>query len=277
MKKVSNPCPPIWSQRPKAPPVPPKVSIYEDIGASKDTVYYKHSKTVYGYDLDSDITDPSNYRNLLQCLESMEEGDALELNICCFGGYLHSTILISNAIRNCRGHVHGNLSGVAMSGGSIILLSCHSVSVAPHSELMAHTSLGGHPYQKLPDTLSAATSSGKQLDKLYHDVYRGFFTEVEINKILDGKDYYLLYDEICERLDNRAKLFEEEAKQAEKSLNDMFGSLDSDDFGEELDDETLMRLTKKQLIDYMNGRIVVNVDDNGKITTEIVEENTENN
>lgn len=272
MKKQSNPNPPSWASRPKAPPAPPKVSVYEDISTTKDTAYYKQSKTVYGYSLDSDIVEPHNYRNLLQCLESMEEGDVLELDICCFGGYLHTTIMISNAIRNCKGHVHGYLTGVAMSGGSIILMSCHSVGVAPHSELMAHTSLGGHPYQKLPDTLSAATSSGKQLNSLYHDVYKGFFTEAEIDRILDGKDYYLLYDEICERLQKRAELLEaEHSQQQEDALNEMFPDY------EEVPDEVLLKLTKAQLIQYMKGEVIVDVSDTGKITVlpnpDLVEEN----
>jgi ATP-dependent protease ClpP protease subunit len=242
-----------------------KVNVYESDNATKDLVYFKGARTSYGYDLDSDITEPSNYRNLLQCLESMEEGDSLDIDICCFGGYLHTTIRLINAIRNCKGHVHGNLNGVAMSGGSLILLACHSVSVQEHSELMAHTSLGGHPYQKLPDTLSAATSSGKQLNKLYHDVYKGFFTEEEINKILDGKDYYLLYDEICERLQNRSDMFSKEAMEAEQrnqqAMNDLFGD------EEILPDEVLNKLTKAQLIQYTKGEIGIEYEQvDGKYT-----------
>ena len=49
-----------------------------------------------------------------------------------------------------------------------------------------------------------------------------------------------------------------------------------DDFIEELPDEVLMKLTKQNLIRYINGEINVDVAEDGKIS--IVEiENSENN
>ena len=105
-----------------------------------DTIYVKPSPQRFAYFIDEDITEPSSYRELSQVLISMQEGDELELQINCFGGFLHTTMMLSNLIRSTKGHVHGVLNGCGMSGGSILLLSCHSVEVMPHSTLMAHTS-----------------------------------------------------------------------------------------------------------------------------------------
>lgn len=193
-----------------------------------DNIYVKPSPQSFTYFIDGDIGEPSDYRELQQVLISMQEGDDLELQINCFGGYLHTTTMLSNSIRSTKGHVHGVLNGVAMSGGSVLLLSCHSVEVMPHSTFMSHTS-NGFNGGKLSDTVRSVTSSAKQLEALYRDVYYGFYTEEEITEILDGKDSYLEYDEICERLEKRAKLLEAQHIADQKAAMDEMQALFEDE------------------------------------------------
>jgi ATP-dependent protease ClpP protease subunit len=214
-----------------------------------DMVYVKPSPQNLAYFLDGDIGEPDQYRELVQLLTTMSEDDHLELTICSFGGYLHTTIMLSALIRNCRGHVHGILAGVAMSGGSILLLSCHSVEVMPHSQFMAHTS-SGYDGGKLSDKFRSIQSGVKQLEALYKDVYSGFYTNEEIEDILAGKDSYLTYEEICERLDNRAKLFEQEAKAEVEKYQQALQSLESET--ENLNYEDLIKLpTKKAILEAL--------------------------
>lgn len=232
-----------------------------------DNIYVKPSPQNFAYFIDGDIGEPSDYRELQQVLISMQEGDELELQINCFGGFLHTTTMLSNSIRNTKGHVHGVLNGVAMSGGSILLLSCHSVEVMPHSTFMSHTS-NGYNGGKLSDTVRSVASSAKQLEALYRDVYYGFYTEEEITDILDGKDSYLEYDEICERLEKREAIIKAEYEQSLKKQFNLEESLL--DFEEVLTKEQLLKLTKAELAAYVLGEISVDVDDNGKlIITEI--------
>lgn len=228
-----------------------------------DNIYVKPSPQSFAYFIDGDIGEPSDYRELQQVLISMQEGDELELQINCFGGYLHTTTMLSNSIRSTKGHVHGILNGVAMSGGSILLLSCHSVEVMPHSTFMAHTS-NGYNGGKLSDTVRSVTSSAKQLEALYRDVYYGFYTEEEITEILDGKDSYLEYDEVCKRLENREKLLEQqhlaEQKAAMDELNEMFGD-------EEQIPSWVLRhksMTKVNLIDLFEGKLDIEINEESK-------------
>lgn len=233
-----------------------------------DTVFLKPSSQNYAYFLDGDIVEPSEYRELMQVLTSMQEGDTLDLMINCFGGYLHTTVMLSGAIRNCKGHVHGILNGVAMSGGSIIFLSCHSTEVMPHSTFMAHTAIAGN-YGKLSDSVRSVTSSAKQLEVLYKDVYRGFYTEEEIEDILDGKDSYIEFEEICERLDKREELFKNEHEAAvqreRQELEDLFNEDDLPPV------EVLNKMTKADLIRYMQGVIDITIHEDGKFTIYEVE------
>jgi len=186
--------------------------IYQD---KLDTVFSRPSPQSFIYYLDEEIESPSNYRELMSILDTMSPMDELSLVINCYGGYLHTTTMLSNAIRTTQGHVIGTLNGVGMSGGSILFLSCHSWKVLPHSTLMAHSSSGGD-YGKLGDRHLSLSSSKEQLTSLYHDVYRGFFTEAEIDNILDGKDYYVQYEEILTRLDAMVDIFEAEIEEQNK-------------------------------------------------------------
>lgn len=186
--------------------------IYQD---KLDTVFSRPSPQSFIYYIDEEIESPSNYRELMHILDNMSPMDELSLVINCYGGYLHTTTMLSNAIRTTQGHVIGTLNGVGMSGGSILFLSCQSWKVLPHSTLMAHSSSGGD-YGKLGDRHLSLSSSKEQLTSLYHDVYRGFFTEVEIDNILDGKDYYVQYEEILTRLDAMVDIFEAELEEQSK-------------------------------------------------------------
>jgi ATP-dependent protease ClpP protease subunit len=222
-----------------------------------DQVYVKPTPQRFAYSIDGDIVEPSEYRELSQVLSTMQEGDELELTICSFGGYLHTTVMLSSLIRNCKGHVHGILAGVAMSGGSLLLLSCHSVEVMPHSQFMAHVS---HSIEggKLSDKMRSVHSSAQQLAAFYKDIYYGFYSEEEIQDILDGKDSYLEFDEICRRLEQRDKLFEEQAKAQEQemkeALEEMYASPPK---------EVLAKLTKAQLISYINDEIYIDIKPDG--------------
>lgn len=226
-----------------------------------DTIYVKPAPQQFTYFIDSDITEPSDYRELIQVLTSMSEDDTLELLINCHGGFLHTTTYLSNAIRNCRGHVHGILSGVAMSGGSLLLLSCHSVEVMPHSVFMAHTS-NGIEAGKLSDTTRSLTSSVKQLEALYKDLYWGFYTEQEINDILEGKDSYLEYEEINRRLQVREELMKDANKQAQEDAYNEMQAMFEDENDVPLD--VLAKVTKADLIRYISGEIDIMADENGK-------------
>jgi ATP-dependent protease ClpP protease subunit len=243
---------------------------------NKDNVYARPLGFQYTYYLSDCVQDSHEYHELLQLLEQSSEEDLIRLVINNSGGESGTCVQLVDHIRQCRAKVVGVLSGNAYSAAGIIFMACHVQDVAPHSALMIHNAVGYtegdyHNMAEYVDMVNKRTAG------LYKDVFKHFLTEDEIFRVTSGKQFWMCYDEICERLDNRSKLFEEEAKQAEKSLNDMFESLDGDDFGEELPDEVLLKLTKKQLIDYMNGRIVVNVDDNGKISIVEVEENTDSN
>jgi ATP-dependent protease ClpP protease subunit len=234
---------------------------------SLDTIYVKPTPSEYVYHIDSEVGEPHEYRELIQCLESMQDGDHLTLFINTFGGYLHTTVALLGHLRSTKGHVHTVLNGVACSAGSILFLSGHSCEVMPHSTLMCHTSSGGSGYEKLSDSAKRLAHDTKHLSKLYHEVYEYFMSKEEIDQMLSGVDFWFDDDDLDKRLEHRAEKIQ--AKQQEymkQAQQDFLASMEAD----ELPEAILKKLTKGQLIDYIQGNIIVDVNEDGE-TFEIIE------
>ena len=237
----------------------------------KDYYYAVPNSITYTYYLDDEVTDSSDYRELLQMLYNAGEDDVVRIVISNYGGSLSTCVAIVNAIRACRAVTVGVLTSVAYSAAGAIWLACEGQEVHNHVGFMSHDGQGA-TFGSMFQQKQHIEHSMAILRSLYTDVYQYFLTDDEIEKVLNNADMWLTEAEIIQRLEKRSELFKSESeKRKQDVIDDMFP-----DFGEELDDKTLMKLTKPQLIDYMNGRIVVNVDDNGKISIVEVEENTEN-
>ena len=115
-------------------------------------------------------------------------------------------------------------------------------------------------------------SSAKQLEALYRDVYFGFFTESEITDILEGKDFYIEYDEICERLEKRERAIQEEAANFEEAFQrELSSMMDAD----KEPDWVLNKLTKQQLVKYVQGEIGIEWDEESKTVTIITDESVD--
>jgi len=238
----------------------------------ESSVYGRPNTFKYTMFIDDEITAPADYRDEFDLLENAQEGDIIVININSGGGRLDTTLQFIALMDSCQGHVVTKLAGQACSGAAMIFLSGHELQVAPLAELMAHSASGGYG-GKVSDLAAFAKHNESHIANVMEDIYKGFLDDEEMQRLHEGKEFWMQADEIRQRLEKRSELFQAESEKRKKdALDEMFP-----EFGEELDDKTLMKLTKPQLIDYMNGRIVVNIDDNGKISIENVEENTENN
>jgi ATP-dependent protease ClpP protease subunit len=233
---------------------------------SLDTIYVKPTPSEYVYHIDSEVGEPHNYRELIQALESMQEGDHLSLYINTFGGYLHTTIALLGHLRATKGHVIGVLAGEACSAAGIIFMACHSQEVGQHTMLMIHQAIGGN-YGKLSDAPSRIQAELARTKSLYNDVFEFFLTQEEIDSVLEGKDFWLNDPEIIKRLESRAEKLQKQHKEAvDKAQQDFFEAMEAD----ELPEAILKKLTKLQLIAYIQGDIIVDVGEDGE-TFEIIE------
>ena len=158
------------------------------------------------------------------------------------------------------------LTSVAYSAAGAIWLACEAQEVHNHVGFMSHDGQGG-TFGSMFQQKQHIEHSMAILRSLYCDVYHHFLSQEELDIVLKNGDLWLTEDQIISRLEKRQDLFDKEhqAKQQE-NLSDFL-------FEEEVPEELLMKLTKKQLVDYAMGKIDVSQDDNGKLIITKVEEN----
>jgi len=235
----------------------------------KDYYYAVPNSITYTYHLDDEVTDSSDYRELLQMLYNASEDDVVRIVVSNYGGSLSTCVAIVNGIRSCRATTIGVLTSVAYSAAGAIWLACEAQEVHNHVGFMSHDGQGG-TFGSMFQQKQQIEHSMAILRSLYQDVYEHFLTEEEIEVVLKNGDLWLVEGDIVNRLKNRTKILEEKHKsQQEQMYTDMME--------DDLPDAILNKLTKKQLIDYINGKINVNVLEDGKFEiVEIDENNLEN-
>jgi len=188
-------------------------------GASNYLPYYESSKVnrCIKVPLDEMIREAKYYRNVLQGIDSLSEGDLVLLNINSYGGHLDGAIAIINAMEMTDADVHCNIEGVAASAASLISLAAPSISVSPYATMMVHSATFG-AFGKQSDVISHASFVDKQVKTLMHSVYQDFLTVKELEEVLMGKEMWFDADEIVRRLEVRAELQEKRAKAEMKQM-----------------------------------------------------------
>lgn len=228
-----------------------------------DTYFANPISMEYTYSLDSEISDPEDYREFIQLLRNATENDVVCILISNFGGALHTTISMVNAIRNCQATTVGVLTSIAYSAAGPIFLACDVQEVQDHAELMAHDAQTGYG-GSITKCKSRMEHDATTLRRFYEDVYQDFFSQEEINDILNDKDTWLLTSDIKERLvireETRVKR-EEESQQQEESaiIAEIDAMMPSKDI--------LKKLSKADLIRFISDEIAIDLE-----TGEVIDE-----
>ena len=158
------------------------------------------------------IEDVSFYDHVLHLLYMAEEGDIIDLMISSYGGSLDTLLALRSAIGSSQAQVTGHLLANASSAAGMLLLSCHNFVVNEFSTFHAHTASYGS-YGKTDDVKSQVDFITKQTEEIVRSVYRFVLDDTEIQKLLDGKEFYFDHREITERLQYREQKRMEQAQE----------------------------------------------------------------
>lgn len=173
---------------------------------SRNGIYgRKLSINCFDYYLDTTITAPSNYRDVIQILNNLGKDDEMQIHLDTGGGRLDSAMRLIAAIKESEGNVVVIGAGLAASAGAIIFLQCPSVVVTPNTQMMIHAASYG-AVGKEDEVGASVAFSQKYLDKMTQESYHGFLTPQEIELLKIGKDFYFDSEEIIERLEIRDKV-----------------------------------------------------------------------
>ena len=186
------------------------------------------------------IEDVSFYDHVLHLLYMAEEGDLVDIMISSYGGSLDTLLALRSAIGSSQAQVTGHLLANASSAAGMLLLSCHNFVVNEFSTFHAHTASYGS-YGKTDDVKSQVDFITRQTEEIVRSVYRFVLDDTEIQKLLDGKEFYFDHREITERLQyreqKRMEQAQEEAVQQMKELEEMefdYNELSVEELEEEL-------------------------------------------
>jgi ATP-dependent protease ClpP protease subunit len=162
----------------------------------------KHITDVY---ITDSIDNPSLYNELCHRLRTADPIDQFNIHLNTPGGIIDSAFMIIDAIKNSRANIVACLSGTIASAGTLIALSCNELQVADYTAWMSHNYSGG-AYGKGHEMKARQEFVDSQINKTFHELHAGFFTEKEIEAIIEGKDFWMGKDEILKRWEAKQKL-----------------------------------------------------------------------
>lgn len=170
--------------------------------------------------IDEEIREPSYYRQVVQGIENLSEGDQLTFNIASPGGRLDGLEVVLSAIKNTDAIVIANIAGSCHSAASILALNCDMIYVSPHASMLVHFvsfgSVGASNH-----VLKQAEHTKKVSEKLFRDTYQYFLTEEEIERCIeDDFQLWLDADQITERLEVRQECQKEYQEALQRQLQE---------------------------------------------------------
>lgn len=175
--------------------------------------------TSYVVNVDEEFEHPKQFADLVHVLEQAGENDHVRINLTTVGGALHSVLPLLGAMKDTLAHVHVHIVSDTASAGTFIAMKADSVSINDYVTFMCHNVSFGSGGQGniVRDHVNYTVDSS---DKLLKDIYKGFFTDAEIDKMLSGKEFYMGKDEFLMRQANKeAYEMEQQRKELEALQN----------------------------------------------------------
>jgi len=185
--------------------------------------------------IDTYFKSPSYYRHVVSRIVNTSENDVIEFEIHSGGGQYNGLSALLSALLRTEATSVAYLNGECHSAASMLALSCDSVQVSPFCTMLCHFASFGHA-GKGSDVMSAVNHTYNNSVEIFREVYRGFLTEDELDKCIDGKEYWFDAEEIMQRLQAREDMINsvedesndgracttEELEQYEKEMDEKF-------------------------------------------------------
>ena len=150
--------------------------------------------------LDDEIDFSKNYRDVYDTLIKATEDDKIFVVLNTIGGYISSMNQIINNLLETKSTTTAIIHE-ASSAGAGIALACDKIEVKKFGYMMLHNVSGG-AHGKVHELESRIEHTKEWSKEINTELYRGFLTDVELQHMSDGKDFYFNKAEIERRLMN---------------------------------------------------------------------------
>lgn len=163
-----------------------------------NTIKKSHNEIIIN--IDDDIEGPSKYRDVYDVLYKADSKDTVTVVLNTPGGYLATQNQMVNCLLDTKAKTKAIIHE-ASSAGVGIALACDEVEVKKFGYMFIHNASGG-AVGKLNEVIIRSDHFKTYWQSVMSELYRGFLTEVEIQQVFEGKDFYFHKDEIEKRLLN---------------------------------------------------------------------------
>jgi len=181
----------------------------------------KEERNLHYINIDGPIIDPDKYRQVYSILRKASLDDLVILILNTAGGLVSTTMQLYNYLLTTNATTIAEIH-TAYSGGSVLALACDNIHVAKFGSMMIH-SLSAGSSGKMHEIEGQVAFFNQFNDKTLRELYSGFLTEVEIKTVFDGKDIWMMEDDILKRLKNwkpvRQRITENNIKEEKKKVN----------------------------------------------------------
>lgn len=169
------------------------------------------------YYIDEDVTHPRYYRAVVERMQSLTESDVVRCMINSTGGMFHGLTTLLEATRNTDATTLAVITGECHSAASILALAHDQIQVSPYATMLVHfVSYGASG--KGQDILDKVQHVHSHAVDFFRKAYEGFLTEAELQKCIDGKQLWLVAEEIEQRLQLRETYRMLKQKELKKEL-----------------------------------------------------------
>lgn len=180
-----------------------------------------YTNSIYDVYLDSEISEPSNYREMYHAMINAGPQDLVLLHINSNGGRIDTGMQIINHIKNCKARVIGVMHMEAASMASAVMLACDDWEINSFSTCLVHSCSYG-AVGKQSDIRSRVDFTTKFNERFIRETYQGFLNEEEISRVLKGDDLYFSAEELDEKLNNfKAYREAEEEESVDWDIDEM--------------------------------------------------------
>ena len=154
--------------------------------------------------MNEEVYEVDTYNELCYMLEHTK---ARQVRLCMNngGGQMDTMKSLLYRMSKCQAEIIGVLSGTVASAATMIALNCDKLEIADYTAFMIHSASGGIS-GKSHETKAYMEFNDILLKELFNKIYKGFLSDTEIKKVLDGKDMWMGKAEVEERFAKMRKL-----------------------------------------------------------------------
>lgn len=165
----------------------------------------------YSVNIDEEFVDTKQFDDVVAILEEAGPEDIMEINLSTNGGAVHAILPLLGAMAQTECHIHAHACSDVASAGTFILLRSDSISTNEYCTIMCHqVQFGsGGPGNNVANHVNHTMGLSNRLTR---EIYKDFFSEAEIEKMLTGTDFYMDDIEFMNRCKRRNEIREAAAK-----------------------------------------------------------------